>query len=284
MFARYLSELCRMILQEGPVMKPKRRSKEIAFCRVCGEEKMLCTAHLLPDGLRMIIEDFKVPGSTMNQVRFGDTSVLPKQTLLFDRSILCAECDGRFQQADNKLIHLMKRWADLPSRKHSFLFEMNSFRCLLPGRAADLKLGVSVSLLRFSYSEQFDEIKLAPDQEAYILKWARFGGDGQEGNCGLSFRVSGTTFQQPEGSKSDLTRLLQASPFVEPTDGGNIYLFNLFGLTIWCKFGDIWPEPLDGLGRLRQVHDCIEILMLPIEANLVGFALENIRDSLFGGK
>lgn len=262
-------------------MKQKKNRKWFGECRVCGIEQDLCVAHLLPDGLKMLVENMKVQGSTMATVSLGESRIKAAQTLPFDKKIICAECDSKFGEIDRKFIAIVKAWTDLASRKHSFFTDSLPYSCSLPASATDLWLGIGTSLLRFSYSTDFPHIQLGPHDEAALLRLIQKGDPSDKATLNLTVRVVGTRSKITEGDV-DLTRILSGTPVAVELGDETAFAFDLCGLTILCKIGtQAWLDPLPKYGDLDDAWGHIAVPMLPLKSSLIGMTLADVATHHF---
>jgi hypothetical protein len=247
----------------------KRGRKWFGKCQLCGYEKTLCRAHLFPDGLKRIIADFTEIGAHVMALSVQDTKDEITQTLLFDPKILCADCDNKLGYFDDKLVGLLRDWTNLSARDHQFWFKDQILSFFLKGDYDTFVLGMLSCLLRFSYSERFDDIKLPPDIETavkFCLEKRRISTDLEER---ISVRSIGyTKFLTDSGV--DLSKVLLTSPKHVKLEGAEIYCFETFGLSTLFKVNNVqwpdalsrWPSPSEKLGH-------IEILGVKFEGSMI---------------
>ena len=64
----------------------------IGICKYCGEEKRLCGAHIIPECFFIKDKEDKAPYLSLSEKEF--VKRFPQG--MYDRAILCAECDNKF--------------------------------------------------------------------------------------------------------------------------------------------------------------------------------------------
>ena len=136
---------------------------ETATCKLCGESKELCKAHLLPNSLRRVVVDFPADKS-MQAVHMDQKRDYPVQTLRYDPNILCAKCDASLGPFDKDFASILKSWVELPARRQTFWRWGIETYCSLEGTPEHL------FHVRFSYSERHPEINLGLASEQTVIK------------------------------------------------------------------------------------------------------------------
>src|SRR5687768_16796169 len=86
-------------------------------CQLCGDEKELCDAHIIPWGLYP-------KSSNIRSYTLSNNRREPRPKGVFDRHILCADCDrqiGRFDDYAAKVLLAWPRIRDLYRRKDGLI-------------------------------------------------------------------------------------------------------------------------------------------------------------------
>ncbi len=132
-------------------------------CRLCGDEKKLCDAHIIPWGLYP-------RSSNICSYTLSSNRQEPRPKGVFDRHILCADCDrqlGRFDDYAAKVLLAWPRRRDLYRREDGFI-ERGRLGTKHFGywiRNPDIRLlqGFAASLLWRAAITTRDEIKIELD-------------------------------------------------------------------------------------------------------------------------
>lgn len=148
-----------------------RHVRQVGTCRLCGCEKKLCDAHIIPWGLYPRSQNIRT--YTLSNKRQE-----PRPKGVFDRHILCADCDrqiGRFDDYAAKVLLAWPRRRDLYRREDGFIdrgrLGPKWFAYWI--RNPDLRLlqGFAASLLWHSAVTTREEIKI--ELEDALLERAR---------------------------------------------------------------------------------------------------------------
>ncbi|MDL2409973.1 hypothetical protein PY650_31025 [Rhizobium calliandrae] len=255
-------------------MKEIRNGKWFGICKLCGEEKPLCNAHLLPDSMKRLIVDFKSPGATVQTVHMESPTSYSSQTLSSDKKILCASCDAYLGKFDKKFVELLARWADLPARSHQFWRREDVVFYRVQGSIPDLFLGLLASLLRFSFSDRHPGIQLGPDMEKLIADSLLAGRISDELSALVDLKVLGSHHALvAEGT--DLSRVIAQSPFYGEVDGANLFVFETLGLTSIIKIGPSgWGKLFANVISPVQEWDQIRIIGIHFSGTNITRALD----------
>jgi hypothetical protein len=241
-------------------MKENRKGKWFGRCKFCGDEKQLCNAHLLPDGMKRLIVDFKSPGAAVQSVHMESPRSYSTQTLSSDKKILCASCDAYLGKFDKKLIELLARWADLPARSHQFWRREDFVFYRVEGTVSDLFLGLLASLLRFSFSDQHLGLQLGAEIEKMIVDSLLANRVNDELSRFVDLKVLGC-HRALVAEGADLSRVIAQSPFYGEVDGANVFVFETLGLTSIFKVGSSdWGPLFESVISPVQEWDQVRII------------------------
>ncbi|KFG68832.1 hypothetical protein JH26_15370 [Microvirga sp. BSC39] len=130
------------------------------MCQLCNSQKKLCDAHIIPWGLYP-------KSSNIRAYTLSSNRQDPRPKGVFDRNILCAECDrqlGRFDDYAAKVLLPWPRRRDLYKREDGFLERgsLGSKYFAYWIKAPDIRLlqGFAASLLWRSAVTSRDEIQI----------------------------------------------------------------------------------------------------------------------------
>lgn len=244
-------------------MREIRKGRWFGRCKICREEKALCDAHLYPDSLKKIAEDWSQPKAkvfAIDLIEMEQRSA--KQTLPYDPKILCGDCDSRLGRLDERFKNALLTWANFPHKNIAPSGQKGLVFADAGIAESDLFLGGLASLLRFSFSDRSSEIYLGPKYETSIaeaLMEAAVGNQPAEINC-AEIRVLACTAWLTS-TNIDLTKVMKSEPLHIRAEGAHIYVLDLFGIIIFFKIGrGAWPTALsriphlvDGLGQMSMM-------------------------------
>jgi hypothetical protein len=188
-------------------------------------------AHLLPDGLKRLIDDFRQPGAHFMLIDVVKNKAVKAQTLFFDKNILCAECDNKFGVYDEKLIEFLKLWLSSDARTKPILMHADHRQIRIPSPVKEVKLAILATIYRFAISKR-DRIVQLDEQELTRLKSELESGE-VSADCFPVFMLGAyrkyITFDDQRRDVAEITR-----PHPARWDSG--FLLELFGLAIYVGF------------------------------------------------
>ena len=243
---------------------------------MCGETKPLCNAHLLPDSFKKIATNFKRAGARVVPVNQEDGRILsPVQTLPFDKSILCSDCDRLLGAYDKYLKEFLLSWAD--NRQREFDPRLNWVDRLIdvPGDWDRVHMGLLSVLLRFSFSNRHADIAIGTSHEAAAASFF-LGNKSEDISRFSSMRLLGSPIVRLNGV-ADLTRICSSQPLHFRVEGAHIYNFDLFGLHALIKIGKaFWPSALRQLPSNCTADGKIPIRLINFEHTIIGRELQRV--------
>lgn len=202
-----------------------KNTRQRGICRICGQEREFCNSHLLPDGLKKLIEDFRKKAPAVHSFDLNGGGSRKWQSLPTDQQILCNECDQKLGLHDKYLIETLRDWKDAPNRLSISSVLGPPIHIHLKRSSDRLCLGIAASLLRFSISQMSPEIDLGPLQEK--LAAVLMSGIPNELPVFLDMRLFGSS-AEPHG-KVDVTQIIRSEPLRLPGNR-HVYLVELLGL------------------------------------------------------
>ena len=232
----------------------------IKKCQMCGEEKKLCKAHILPEALKNTLNPGKIDDHFI-AVSISKGTDSKKQTLAFDKEILCGSCDGILGKYDKVLVEVIRNFFDDEAR--------NKFSN--PIRIVDvitdtekLKLAFAAVLYRMSLSKWFPKLHLGEIYEPEFKTWLKNGSIPEDMQSWLEVVLSGYNKDQ-----NGLDRTMAQEPTFGR--GGKVFHYFLFlpGLLAIAKVGKAkWISSVAKYPRINANPENLEIPVLNYEESI----------------
>ena len=137
-------------------------------CHLCGETKPLCRAHLTPDSFGRWIKK----NNSFIEVR--ENKKKKKQTLAYDKNILCSDCDNvKLGVYDKVFINFCKQAYEHPHRKKPFNShgKLDDISVIIEIDSMSIQLGIIASIWRHSISSHNPRIDFGNKYNAMFKTW-----------------------------------------------------------------------------------------------------------------
>ena len=240
----------------------------IKKCQMCGEEKKLCKAHILPEALKNTLNPGKIDDHFI-AVSISKGTDCKKQTLRFDKEILCADCDGILGKYDKVLVEVIRRFFNAEARNRI------SQNVEVRTDTEKLKLAFAAVLYRMSLSKQFPKLQLGKIYEPEFKTWLKNGSIPEDMQSWLEVVLFG--YNKDKNG-------LDCTMAQEPTfgRGGKVfhYFFFLPGLLAIAKVGKAkWTSSVAEYPRINSNPDKLKIDVLDFERSINRKLLFQASDS-----
>gem|GEM_PF-4005903 len=230
------------------------------ICHICKVEHIkLAKAHLLPDSLKKISQPFRKPSDHLVEVHLQQEGVRKIQTHLFDKTILCADCDNGLGQYDEAMKNFIHTWYHSKQRDPSILNISENSMVMIPADTRKVSIGLATSLYRCAISKRCTTVLLG---DVYERRMSTFLKEDRKLKFPPNFSVKmlGVT-KHKNGLCGTMT-----TPYVRKIEGVRVHMFELFGLNIFAKFGQTrWPKILEPLSDFNQLINQANIQLIPFE-------------------
>lgn len=232
-------------------------------CKMCGEEKRLCKAHLLSNGLRTAITDMQQPRASFItadiDTRIGQT----RQNLEFDRNILCMVCDRQMGSFETGLINLVVLWKKEPARNFGLDISSTTMPTVIDVAPKTLLLGIAATILKFSYTTRYQDISLGKKYEDMLARCIQTGCLDDDTSKQFSVKIRG----HPKIQNS-LNEIMASAPAFYDYQGNLYFIFILPGIEIYAKIGNAeWERGLSHLGSISPSEDKLKVRLGPFEGS-----------------
>jgi len=228
--------------------------KEPQICKMCHEEKILCRAHIWPEGLKNILNDEDNHFISASSKTGYGTKI---QTLEFDPNILCAECDGTLGNYDKVLIRTIKKYFNHPLRQEPFK-EGKKINAIvtLSLTTYKFKLGIAASYLRMSFSSRFPSINLGRKYTNMLISWLKNGNIPEEEDKHFDIMMIGYS-----ADEAGLDKIIISCPMNGKQNHSHYYFQEfLLGLTLTIKIGKgIWAPQIGKYPKITAQKDTLEV-------------------------
>lgn len=176
------------------------------------------------------------------RARIPDGKTNKKQTLPFDKKILCEECDRRLGVFDQTLIEFVRSYFAVPERKTPPKSPNELIVVNVPVDTQRLKLAIAGLLLRMSYSNDVPQVNLGGTYEELFADWMKSGEILNSEDEALDIEIIGH-WEDDFG----LDRMIVIQPKMVKDGGAHYYIFEMvMGLTIIAKVGrGRWTKHLE---------------------------------------
>jgi len=192
------------------------------ICKGCGKEKKLIKAHVIPESFFVSLRNDQTPPRLITDI----SGVYPKKAPIgvYDKRILCSDCEDRFQEFDNYGQNLLLKQEnshiELKNAGRVVGYQVNNVDYKL------LKLFFVSILWRASISKHdfYSKVNLGPyEEDAKGLIWNSDPGNVDQ----FSFFLSKFT-------DGKLGRII-LDPHSEKWEGINYYRFYMYGYVLHIK-------------------------------------------------
>ncbi|MCD6670830.1 hypothetical protein LT068_17525 [Vibrio cholerae] len=214
-------------------------------CKGCNENKKLIKAHIIPESFFVSMKSGNKPLKVITNI----LGVYPKKSPIgiYDRNILCRECENRFQKIDDYAFRILIAEEDkqIPVYNDDVVvgYQLNNVD------VSRLKLFFISILWRASISEQpfFSKINLGElEDKAKSLIWNESSGGADD----FSFVLA--KFDNVSGNVSKTIM----DPHPEIWFGANCYRFYFYGYILYIK-ADLCETPNEWKGFIPDGNDLI---------------------------
>jgi hypothetical protein len=233
---KFVSDKNNFTVTGGLMTKKDKGPKAIGECHFCEKTKPFCEAHLLPDGLKRLMDDFRQPGAHFMLIDVVKNTARKAQTLFFDKNILCAQCDNKFGEYDAKLIDFIKLWRSSDARTKPILMHAEHRQIHVPSPVKEVKLAILATMYRFAISKR-DRIVQLDDQQLAAVKSELESGEVSADRFPVFMLGAYRRFITFDDRRIDIAEITRPHP--ARWTGG--YFLELFGLAIYVGFS---PEAM----------------------------------------
>lgn len=229
----------------------------IKKCQMCGVEKKLCMAHILPEALKTIINPGKIDDHFI-AASISKGTDYKKQTLQFDKEILCATCDGNLGKYDKVLVEAVRCFFNDEARNRiSQVVDVNI-------DTEKLKLAFAAVLYRMSLSKRFPKLHLGEVYEPEFKTWLKNGSIPKYTQTWLEVVLIGYNKDQ-----NGLDRTLAQEPTFGRAERVFHYFIFLPGLLAIAKVGKAeWTSTVAKYPRINVNPKKLEIPVLDFNKSI----------------
>lgn len=201
-------------------------------CHMCGEEKKPCKAHIIPDGLKHTVED--EGGKHHFVVNIPKMSGHRKETFLFDKNILCRECDASLGRYDQYLIVFIRKFNEAINGAIDGDFSEGNY-IHIDGNKKNLEAACAATLWRMSITshKEFKHVSLGEKYTDEIRNYLRTGEMSNELRNKFSIFLYCCKV-----SENNLTRIIVPSPISLKINSFRHYGLYISGVNIVFCIGD----------------------------------------------
>ena len=230
-----------------------RKNSITRTCQMCGEEKILCKAHIMPKALISILKN---PDNDYVRTSFHKWISYRRNTLELDRKILCRNCDGILGEYDEILVETNRQFFFHEARKNiSETIEIET-------DTKKLNLGIAAIIYRMSISKRIHKVRLDIKYEMLLKRWLQNGSIPEDMKSWFEVIFYGYSKHKKESH-------IFHDPFSQIVNGNYCYLLLLPGLLAAVKVGKAkWGASNIEYPRITQDPQRIRIPIYDFEKTL----------------
>ena len=204
----------------------KSEINNLKICQMCKKEKQLCKAHIYPQAFKSDLNNGDKKASLMlTLIKEGKTH--KKQTLKFDKEILCADCDRILGKYEEVLIKFFRYFFNHESRNK---IPIPSKPINIKTDTEKLKLSIAAILYKMSISRHMPNISFGEKYDNIFRIWLQNGSIPQDLKHYLEVIILGF-------NKDEFDHILMEDPKFSRLKSVHHYTLYLPALEIITKVG-----------------------------------------------
>lgn len=210
-------------------MSPNCQMKKISVfkkCQICKKEKQLCRAHIIPQTFKSDLNDGDKKKHLIS-TSIKERKIRKKQTLKFDKEILCADCDRILGKYEEVLIKFFRSFFKHELRNK---IPIPSIPIDIKTDTEKLKLSIAAILYKMSISRRMPDISLGEKYDDIFRIWLQNGSIPQDMKHYLEVIILGY-------NKDEFDHILMEDPKYTRLEGVPHYVFYLPAFLIIAKVG-----------------------------------------------
>lgn len=231
---------------------------------MCGKEKKLCNAHIIPDGLKHTVED--EGGRHHFVLNIPQMSGHRKETFLFDKNILCRECDALLGRYDQELIVFIRKFNEMINDSTQGNFNEGKYVYVKADKKT-LEAACAATLWRMSITSHndFKRVSLGEKYTNEIRNYLKTGDMSDELRKKFSIFLYCCKV-----SDDNLTRVIVPSAIVLKINSFRHYGIYISGVNIVFCIGDPRMEgPTKSFQKLHTNNAQVKMLIVRRNATLL---------------